>query len=112
MKKTTDLFKALAHRTRLHILCLLLEGEVCVCKIMSILDLPQSTASRHLAILKNAGLVEDRRDGTWVHYSLAHGHDAMADQLLTVLGEHLPQTKEGARDRQRLFEALQKKDCA
>lgn len=112
MKKTTDLFKALAHETRLHILCLLLDGEVCVCRIMQILDLPQSTASRHLAILKNAGLVEDRRDGTWVHYSLAHGHDTMADQLLAVLGEHLPQTKEGARDRQRLLDALQQKNCA
>ncbi|ABA87310.1 helix-turn-helix transcriptional regulator, ArsR family [Syntrophotalea carbinolica DSM 2380] len=112
MKKTTDLFKALAHETRLHILCLLLDGEVCVCKIMEILDLPQSTASRHLAILKNAGLVEDRRDGTWVHYSLAHGHDALADRLLAVLGAHLPQTKEGARNRQRLLEALHRKNCA
>lgn len=107
MKKTTNLFKAIAHQTRLQILCLLLEGEVCVCKIMAILDLPQSTASRHLAILKNAGLVYDRRDGTWAHYSLAKGHSAMVDQLLTVLEEHLPQTREGARDRQKLLDGLQ-----
>jgi ArsR family transcriptional regulator len=112
MKKTTNLFKALAHQTRLHILCLLLEGEVCVCKIMTILDLPQSTVSRHLSILKNAGLVVDRRDGTWVHYSLTKSHSAMADQLLAILGEHLPYTREGARDRQELSEAMQKKNCA
>lgn len=112
MKHTTALFKALAHQTRLNILCLLLDGEVCVCKIMAILQLPQSTASRHLAILKNAGLVEDRRDGTWVHYSLAKGHSALADHLLEVLGEHLPHTREGARNLRRLSEALLKRGCA
>ncbi len=109
MKTTTNLFKALAHPTRLQILSLLLEGEVCVCKIVAILDLPQSTASRHLAILKNSGLVADRPDGTWVHYSLAKGHSAMADQLLAMLGEHLPYTREASKDRQRPPEALQKK---
>ena len=111
MKKSTDLFKALAHQTRLEILCFLLEGEVCVCKIMAILDLPQSTASRHLAILKNAGLVEDRRDGTWVHYSLARGHNTLTDQLLGILGNHLPYTGEGARNRQKISDVSQKKNC-
>jgi len=112
MKNTTALFKALAHQTRLRILCLLLDGEVCVCQIMAILSLPQSTASRHLAILKNAGLVEDRRDGTWAHYSLARNCSPLAGQLLEVLGEHLPHTSIGAKDCQKLSEALQKKDCA
>ncbi|MEZ4484428.1 MAG: metalloregulator ArsR/SmtB family transcription factor [Syntrophotaleaceae bacterium] len=111
MQTTTDIFKALAHQTRLQILCLLFDGEVCVCKIMAILDLPQSTASRHLAILKSAGLVEDRRDGTWSHYSLARGPSPLADSLLEVLKTHLPATREGARDRQRLAAALQKENC-
>ncbi len=112
MKHMTNLFKALAHQTRLHILSLLLDGEVCVCQIMNILDLPQSTASRHLAILKKAGLVIDRRDGTWSHYSLTKGSSEMADQLLAVLTEHLPQTREGIRNRQNLTEALKKNNCA
>lgn len=112
MKRSVNIFKALAHQTRLQILCLLLEGEVCVCKIMVILNLPQSTASRHLAILKNAGLVQDRRDGTWIHYSLAKGQKAMTDQLLDVLEEHLPQTREGARDRQRLLDLLHERNYA
>jgi ArsR family transcriptional regulator len=112
MKTTTALFKALAHQTRLNILSLLLDGEVCVCQITAILQLPQSTASRHLAILKNAGLVKDRPDGTWVHYSLAKGHSALADQLLEALKEHLPKTREGAQNRQKLSEALQKSSCA
>lgn len=111
MKKTTALFKALAHQTRLRILCLLLDGEVCVCQIMAVLGLPQSTASRHLAILKNAGLVEDRRDGTWSHYSLARNGSPLASQLLEVLGENLPRTTIGAKDCRKLAEALQKKNC-
>jgi DNA-binding transcriptional ArsR family regulator len=62
--------------------------------------------------LKNAGLVKDRPDGTWVHYSLAKGHSALADQLLEALKEHLPKTREGAQNRQKLSEALQKSSCA
>lgn len=112
MKTTTALFKALAHQTRLRILCLLLDGEVCVCQIMAILKLPQSTASRHLAILKNAGLVEDRRDGTWSHYSLARNSNPLTGQVLHVLGQNLPHTSIGANDCRKLAEALQKKNCA
>lgn len=112
MEKTTDIFKALAHQTRLNILSLLLNGEICVCKIMEVLDLPQSTASRHLAILKNAGLVVDRREGTWSHYSLANGYSPLADSLLAVLKEHLPTTGEGAGILRRLADALRKERCA
>ncbi|MDK2848950.1 MAG: ArsR family transcriptional regulator, arsenate/arsenite/antimonite-responsive transcriptional [Desulfuromonadales bacterium] len=113
MNQTADIFKALAHHTRLQILFLLLqEEEVCVCRIVAILELPQSTASRHLGTLKNAGLIADRRDGTWVHYSLARGHSIIVDQLLETLGEHLWQTVEGAEQQQTLLRALQKKDCA
>ncbi|HEX9779019.1 MAG TPA: metalloregulator ArsR/SmtB family transcription factor, partial [Geopsychrobacteraceae bacterium] len=60
MKTTTRLFKALSDETRLRILALLQAGELCVCDLMAILDLPQSTVSRHLAYLRNAGLVDDR----------------------------------------------------
>jgi ArsR family transcriptional regulator len=113
MNQTADIFKALAHHTRLQILFLLLqEEEVCVCRIMTILELPQSTASRHLGTLKNAGLIADRRDGTWVHYSLARGRSIIVDQVLETLGEHLSQTVEGAGQQQKLLKALQKKDCA
>jgi ArsR family transcriptional regulator, arsenate/arsenite/antimonite-responsive transcriptional repressor len=61
----------LADPTRLRILALLVEGEVCVCEIHDSLRLPQPTVSRHLAYLRNAGLVESRRDATWMHYRLA-----------------------------------------
>ena len=64
------LFKALADATRLRILGLLLTGEVCVCDIHESLRIPQPKASRHLAYLRRAGLVETRREGLWIHYRL------------------------------------------
>lgn len=102
METTTALFKALAHDTRLRILNLLLDGEVCVCRIMEILDLPQSTASRHLGILKNAGLLDDRREGIWVHYSLARNQRPLALQILSALQDHLPLLDICRSDRRRL----------
>lgn len=59
---------ALADPTRLRILALLQQGEVCVCDIHGSLDVPQPTASRHLAYLRRHGLVVGRKDGLWVHY--------------------------------------------
>jgi ArsR family transcriptional regulator len=102
MEMTTELFKALAHDTRLRILCLLLDGEVCVCQIMAILQLPQSTASRHLAVLKNAGLLEDRRDGVWIYYSLAGQTQPLVEQVMGALRSHLPTLGTCLEDRQRL----------
>jgi ArsR family transcriptional regulator len=77
------LFKALADETRLRILGLLLTGEVCVCDIHESLKIPQSKASRHLAYLRRAGLVETRRDGLWVHYRLGQ----LADPVLSAIGD-------------------------
>jgi ArsR family transcriptional regulator len=69
------LFKALADATRLRILGLLLTGEVCVCHIHESLRIGQPKASRHLAYLRRAGLVDTRRDGLWIHYRLAVSSD-------------------------------------
>jgi len=65
------LFQALADPTRLRIIGLLLDGEVCVCDLHASLDISQPKASRHLAALRRAGLVAARRDGLWMHYRLA-----------------------------------------
>ena len=75
MADIEHLFKALADATRLRILGLLLSGEVCVCHIHESLRVPQPKASRHLAYLRRAGLVETRRDGLWIHYRLAELSD-------------------------------------
>ncbi len=65
-------FKALADDTRLRILRLLEVREMCVCEIMVALNLTQPTASHHLGLLENAGLVKDKKEGKWVFYSLAN----------------------------------------
>ena len=65
------LFKALGDETRLRIVALLSHGELCVCHIEAALGLPQPTASRHLGILRAAGVVDTRRQGTWMYYRLA-----------------------------------------
>lgn len=70
-KKQTRIFKALADQTRLKILGLLEVREMCVCEIMVALGLTQPTASYHLGLLENAGLIKDRKEGKWVFYSLA-----------------------------------------
>ena len=77
------LFGALGDATRLRILGLLLTGEVCVCDIHESLKIPQSKASRHLAYLRRAGLVETRRDGLWIHYRLG----TLADPVVAAIGD-------------------------
>lgn len=64
-------FQALGHPQRVLIVHLLRNGEVCVCDLVAALGLPQSTVSRQLAILREAGVVRARRDGRWMHYRLA-----------------------------------------
>lgn len=71
MRRTVELFKALADETRLRILSLLSSGELCVCEITKVLDIGQPKASRHLAVLRQSELVVDRREGMWMYYSLA-----------------------------------------
>lgn len=67
-----DVFKALADETRLQMLALLFErSELCVCHFERALGISQSKASRHLRYLLNAGLLQDRREGVWMHYRLA-----------------------------------------
>ena len=65
-----DLLKIASDENRLSIISLLREGELCVCKIYDALELSQSLVSHHLAILRSYNLVNDRREGKWVHYSL------------------------------------------
>lgn len=68
-----EIFKAVSDPCRLRILKLLKEGELCVCEIMTALKKPQSSTSHHLSILREAGLVKERRDGKWSYYRLADG---------------------------------------
>jgi len=108
MKNEARLFKALSDETRLRILALLQGGELCVCDLMAVLELPQSTVSRHLATLRNAGLVEDRRQGVWMYYRLAAPGGDLAE-MYTTLPQQLAALATGSRDREVLRTYLQKK---
>lgn len=106
MKSPAQLFKALSDETRLRILALLASGELCVCDLLVILELPQSTVSRHLAYLRNSGLVKDRRDGVWMYYRLALADDALQTELLELLARRLPELPQVAVDRAALEQRL------
>src|SRR6266699_577415 len=96
------LFKALADATRLRILGLLLTGEVCVCHIHESLKITQPKASRHLAYLRRAGLVETRRDGLWVHYRLAQMPDPVLETISRTVAHALTHMDIVHRDSDRL----------
>ncbi len=98
MKKTAQLFKALSDETRLRILALLSRGERCVCELMAALDLPQSTVSRHLSYLKNAGWIDDRRQGVWMYYRFAPPAGPLQESLLSLLEAELVKLPEAQKD--------------
>src|SRR5688572_4166689 len=102
-------FKALADKTRLRILALLGDNEVCVCHIHDSLGLPQPTISRHLAYLRRTGLVSARRDGVWMHYQLAASLDPLVRKVVGAAVDALtqvPTTTEDRKQFQRAFGGL------
>lgn len=96
------LFKALGDVTRLRILGLLVNGEVCVCHIYESLKIPQSKASRHLAYLRRSELVETRRAGLWVYYRLAESADPVVGEVADAVRRALTAVDTVQRDANRL----------
>ncbi len=87
MKDIVKVFKALADETRLRLLKVLTCGEFCVCELVDALEVEQSNLSRHLAALRGAGLVSDRKEGLWVYYTVAQGAKALVKRLLAAFGD-------------------------
>ncbi|ATB38729.1 transcriptional regulator [Cystobacter fuscus] len=85
VQQPSRLFKALGDETRLRIVALLAHGELCVCHLESALELTQSNTSRQLSVLRAAGVVEPRRNGSWVYYRLAPQLDEVCKQQLKAL---------------------------
>jgi len=91
-----QLFAAVADATRLRILALLRGGELCVCDLVEVLRLPQPKVSRHLSVLRDAGLVEQRIELNWRHYSLTMPRTALHRKLLECVAcctECVPQVR-------------------
>jgi ArsR family transcriptional regulator len=99
------LFRALADPTRLRLLNLMAEQEVCVCYFTEVIGAPQPKISRHLAYLRKAGIVAARREGKWMHYRLAAPSSPQVASVLKSVLEALHQDKALQRDRQRLNRA-------
>ena len=85
LSRAVELFHALSDETRLGIVQRLRGGEQCVCDLTDMLDAAQSRLSFHLKVLKEAGLVTDRKQGRWVHYSLNHDAFQELQELLGVM---------------------------
>jgi ArsR family transcriptional regulator, arsenate/arsenite/antimonite-responsive transcriptional repressor len=99
------LFRALADPTRLRLLNLIADREICVCYFVEILRISQPKVSRHLAYLRRARIVASRREGKWMHYRLAMPKDEAAASILRETLKHLKKAPEMRRDVSRLSSA-------
>jgi ArsR family transcriptional regulator len=109
MEELTAIFKALSDETRLRIIKLLEQGELCVCDIVAALDMVQPKVSFHLSTLKEAGIIKDRKQGKWIHYSL-NEKDLFRRMLLLSVCDRM-QDSTIAGDRKRLNAFLGSKDA-
>jgi len=90
---------------------LLMKGELCVCDFMEILEEPQSKVSRHLAYLKNSGLIQGKRVGTWMHYFLRDHLEGLTAAHIEFLKKELPGRNWAKADAAKLIEVQKKKLC-
>src|SRR3982074_1587311 len=102
--KLESLFKALADRTRLRLISLIGDSEVCVCFFVAILKVSQPKISRHLAYLRRAGIVAARREGKWMHYRRAEPPDEHAARIFREVRASLAEHPEFQRDREKLMQ--------
>lgn len=100
-----QLFRAMADPTRLRLINLMAEQEICVCYFIEVIGAPQPKISRHLAYLRRAGIVAARRDGKWMHYRLTVPQDSHAASILKSTIEALKRDKNMQRDCDRLDRA-------
>jgi ArsR family transcriptional regulator, arsenate/arsenite/antimonite-responsive transcriptional repressor len=111
MRDAVELFKAVGEPTRLRALRLLVDAKVdlCACEIIDVLEKPQYTISKSLGILVDAGLIDERREGRMMMYSLVHS--SVNDSLFAALSS-VPSTEELASDHERLLARLaQREGC-
>ena len=111
MREMANLFKAISDETRLEILVLLLlGGELCVCDVEATLGITQSKASRHLRYLLNAGLVENRRAGVWMHYLVPKNLDQARVQIVKAVLETVSEDKRAELERKIVSWAAEKEN--
>lgn len=103
MREFMAITKALADETRVRILLAMERGELCVCQIVELMGLATSTISKHMSILKQARLVDSRKDGRWMYYRLVdHDAPAAARLAIALIAETLGNDPQALRDKKRL----------
>ena len=108
MKDIARFFGVLSDETRLEMLWLLFnQREICVCDFMGALEITQSKASRHLSTMRHAGLVLDRREGTWSYYSLKSVEGELEQALLKALRSKLADRTRAVELLSRLHECIE-----
>jgi ArsR family transcriptional regulator len=107
-----DVLKAAGEPTRLRLLNLLRQGDICVCHLQAVLGLPQHTVSRHLAALRHAGLVVDERNGQRVIYSLARAATTQVQSLRELLDKSCDSEAVLRKDLTRLKQLLREGECS
>ena len=98
--------KALADANRVRILCALLGQELCVCQIIEMLGLAPSTVSKHLSILRQARLLEDRKEGRWMYYRHPDRPNVLVKKVLALLRDSLSDDEQMQADREEVDEIL------
>ncbi|MBN1795211.1 MAG: winged helix-turn-helix transcriptional regulator [Sedimentisphaerales bacterium] len=93
MLEILNITKALSDENRIRALMMLAGGELCVCQIIEMLGLAPSTVSKHMSILRQAGLVETRKEGRWIYYRLADKKALKTSEILGWLQRHLKNDK-------------------
>lgn len=111
MEDIAQIYKALSEQMRLRILMLLTHGELCVCDLMAVLEEPQSKVSRHVAYLKNSGLIKGRRVGTWMHYFLKEPLEGLVAAHVEFLKRELSGLDWARDDVEKMKEVQAKKLC-
>jgi len=109
-----NIFKALADENRVRALLALQKQELCVCQIVELLQLANSTVSKHMSILKQAGLVESKKKGRWVYYKLAEGSAHSIDailELILVETKRSPQIKADTKKMKNILKLNPEKLC-
>ena len=111
ISRVDKLFRAFSDRTRLRILHLLVDGELCVCDLVTVLHVPQPKVSRHLSYLRRSGLVQVRKDGLWCYYKLAPAKNTVHTKLLECLSVCFQNVPEIQKDAARLAKSRSSKCC-
>ena len=104
MQEIIDIAKALSDENRVRVLMMLSDGELCVCQIIEMLGLAPSTVSKHMTVLRQAGLVQSRKQGRWMHYKLTGKNEpAYTKQALKWVLSNLKNAPKIVEDQKKLI---------